>query len=169
MPNSGGLTSLASVMPQPQQNQQQPLMGLQPNQPQQPQVTQITIRPPGAGGPNPIQQTGGPPPQGPTRLNLPTVPVPEASLAQQRPTLVSQPSMSMPNAGSQQTRPMNAIAQQGQMVMTRPRGMPPQFQQQTSASGPQTMMRPMMITGKIFNSNSITNFFRKLMEILKFY
>lgn len=162
MPNSGGLSSLATVMPQPQQNQQQPRMGLQPTQPQQSQVTQITIRPPGAGGPNPIQQTGGPPPQGPTRLNLPTVPVPEASLAQQRPT------MSMPTAGAQQTRPMNAIAQQGQMVMTRPRGMAPQFQQQTSASGPQTMMRPMMITGKIAIFE-FTTFFLKGIKMFEFH
>ena len=131
-------------------NPGQPLLAQQ-GQPRMQVSTQpqIQIRPPGG----PIgQQPAGSGPTPPTRLNLPTVPVPEAALSQQRPTLVSgQPNMAgrptVPQQGPQgQARPMNAIAQQGQMVMTRPRMGGPQFRQRTPSPGPQMGMRPMMIT-----------------------
>merc|ERR1740129_2518045 len=131
-------------------NPGQPLLAQQ-GQPRMQVSTQpqIQIQPPGG----PIgQQPAGSGPTPPTRLNLPTVPVPEAALSQQRPTLVSgQPNMAgrptVPQQGPQgQARPMNAIAQQGQMVMTRPRMGGPQFRQRTPSPGPQMGMRPMMIT-----------------------
>ena len=106
-PASGGLTSLASAIPQPTSNPT-----LRPPGPQQ--VTQITIR---GAAPTPMGQT--------TRLNLPTVPVPEASLRPQNDGVPNLPGQPQPG-GPQGVPPRPTLPmQQGQMVMTRP-GMPGQ-------------------------------------------
>lgn len=142
---TSGLTTLATAIPQPNTQvsqaampNQQPMATPQPpTQPQQPAQQQILAIRPG-GPPRPTQNQARPMGQATTRLNLPTVPVPEASLRPSMPNEVphQRPIMNqvMPQQVQRQPRPMNPM--QGQMIMTRP-GMMQQQQQQQPPNLPQ--------------------------------
>ena len=158
------LTQQVQQSQQPQQMTPQMQMqqgGPRPRMPQptsQPQMTQITIR---QGVPQQMVR-------GPTQLNLPTVPVPEASLRPQggaaQPGNDMQPRAQFANQATMQMQPqqqppqrMNVINQQairgpnGQMIMRPIRGQAPNLPQvpvshmQQQQQAQQGIMRPMMV------------------------